>query len=270
MFKLTDYTIAVVRDAVDVLQSCAEEENGSTLTELAMQTGLGKNKVFRILYTLQACRLIFRDENARFHLGFRLAELAQNLRFHNLLLEVSKPIMQELLEETQESIFLGVPSEHNALCIAALESTRSVRLYARVGILSPFYLGGVPKVLLANMEPSVREGHLSHFQATVADETVDWPALRGKLAEIREQGYSITVDELDLGAHSVSAPIYDYSGQVVASISIAGPSIRFSDDRIQRYVRLVTAATLRISRSLGYNPSHDNSLGGEELLLNII
>ena len=122
--------------------------------------------------------------------------MADNVHQHHLLRDISEPIMAELLRKTQESVFLGVPAGHNTLCIAALESTRSMRLYARVGILSPLYVGGAPKVLLANMTESKRERHLDYFEDTVSDQSVDWEELRRKLARIRHQGYGITIDGL--------------------------------------------------------------------------
>lgn len=67
-------------------------------------------------------------------------------------------------------------------------------------------------------------------------------ALEDKLAQIREQDYAIVVDELDVGAHSIAAPIRDHRGQVVAAISIAGPSHRFTDAAITRYVQLIVQA----------------------------
>ena len=86
------------------------------------------------------------------------------------------------------------------------------------------------------------------------DAGIDWDELRSTLSRIRDQGYGITTDDHDVGAHSVSAPIFDASGNVVAGMSIAGPSIRFDKARIDRYIGLVTEATSRISDSLGYNP----------------
>lgn len=251
---MTNYTIAVVRDAVNVLDAFCNEKKGLTLTEAVAKTGLGKNKVFRILHTLERSRMVYRDGNQKFHLGFRVAEMADNVRQHHLLRDVSEPIMAELLRNTQESVFLGVPAGHDVLCIAALESTRSIRLFARVGILSPLYIGGAPKVLLANMGEDERERHLLHFEETVEDESVVWDELRKTLAEIRRQGFGIIVDDHDIGAHSVSAPIFDANGNVIAGMSIAGPSDRFGAENISRYIQLVTEATLRISALLGYNP----------------
>ncbi len=264
---MTDYTIAVVQDALHLLDSFCQEQKGLTLTEIVEKTGLGKNKVFRILYTLEQSRMVYRDGNHKFHLGFRLAELAHNVHQHDLLLDVSETVMDDLLEATQESIFLGVASGHNALCIAARESTRSMRLYARVGILSPLYMGGVPKVLLAYMNLKQREKHLKHFEKTVTAEDIDWGEFREKLATIRQQGHAITKDELDLGAHSVTAPVFDSSGRTIAGMSIAGPSVRFDENTIAGYVHLVREATLYVSAKLGYNPQHESSVARQEQIL---
>lgn len=254
---MTDYTIAVVRDALTVLDLVGDSKKGLTLTEITEMSDLGKNKVFRILHTLQQSRMIHRDENGRFHLGLRIAELAQNVHIHDLLLDVCNPVMDALVEQSQESIFLGIVSDTNALCIATRESPRSMRLFARVGIQVPLYTGGVPKVLLANMQPKEREKLLVYFQSS--GEAIDWDALQSKLAEIRTQGYSITINELDEGAHSITAPIFDSQGKVIAAMSIAGPSIRFSDEAIQRYIDLITSATQQISSTLGYTSFQDVS-----------
>ena len=251
---MTDYTIAVVKDTLIVLNLIGDFTKGLTLTEATDVSGLGKNKVFRILHTLQESRMIYKDENGRFHLGMRISELAQNVHVHDLLLDISSPIMDDLVELTQESIILGVVTDTNALCIATRESPRSIRLFARVGIQSPLYKGGVPKVLLANMDAKDCEKLLAYFERDLntSQDQVDWVKLRAKLAQIRMAGYSITVDELDKGAHSITAPIFNSKGQVLAAMSIAGPSIRFSDEAIEHCISVILDATDRISAALGY------------------
>jgi IclR family transcriptional regulator, KDG regulon repressor len=249
---LTDYTIAVVKNTVDVLESFQHSTTGLTLTEIAEITQLVKNKVFRILYTLEQSQMVYRDVNGKFHLGLRILDLSQNVFSHSLLIDICNSVMDNLLRETQESIFLGVRLETNALCIATRESPRSMRLFARTGIQIPLYTGGIPKVLLANLEQEECEGLLEYFQQTVNDEPVNWGALHEKLTLIRQQGYSVTVDELDIGAHSITGPIFDKQNQIIAAMSIAGPSIRFSEENIQRYINLIIEATNSISVRLGY------------------
>jgi len=82
--------------------------------------------------------------------------------------------------------------------------------------------------------------------------TIDPDQLEQTLARIRQQGYAVVVDELDQGAHSIAAPIRDAQGRVVAAISIAGPSHRFTPERVQRYIQLVQQAAQEISHALGY------------------
>ena len=227
---MTDYTIAVVKDTLIVLDLVGSSNKGMTLTEVIDVSELGKNKVFRILHTLQEARMVYKDENGRFHLGMHISELAQNVHVHDLLLDISSPIMDELVDLTQESVFLGVVSEINALCIATRESPRSMRLFARVGIQVPLYTGGVPKVLLANMDAAEREKYLIQFEqdSVISAKQINWMKLREILTQIRMAGYSITIDEIDEGAHSITAPIFNSKGQVLAAMSIAnltfGPS----------------------------------------------
>jgi IclR family KDG regulon transcriptional repressor len=264
---LTDYTIAVVKDTLIVLDLIGKSIKGMTLTEVTDVSGLGKNKVFRILYTLQESHMIYKDENGRSHLGMRISELAQNVHVHDLLLDISSPIMDELVELTQESIILGVILDTNALCIATKESPRSMRLFARVGIQSPLYKGGVPKVLLANMDAKDREKLLTYFERDLnaLHEQVDWVKLSEKLTHIRMAGYSITVNELDEGAHSITAPIFNSKGQVLAAMSIAGPSIRFSDEAIEHCISAILEATDRISSALGYKTINQPLIGNNIL-----
>lgn len=251
---MPDYTIAVLEDAVDVLHALLAAEDTLTLGEIARETGLGKNKTFRILATIEKHRLVQRDEDGAYRLGIRFLSFGERVRSQTDLLRAAQPAMDRLARETGESIFLGVIDGHEALCVDARESRRSIRLYARVGRRAPLYVGGVPKVLLAFLPEQEREARLDEIELEPYTEhtTVDRAELAVLLAQVREQGYIVSADDLDLGAHSIAAPIWDYRGRVVAAISIAGPSARFTDAAIRRYVDLVCEAAADISAALGY------------------
>ncbi len=160
--------------------------------------------------------------------------------------------MDRLVEETQESIFLGVVSGTDALCVAARESPRSVRLFAEVGRRASLHSGGVPKTLFAFLPDEDRTALLEQFEHDTGEIKIDRQELEDALDRIREQDFAVVADELDVGAHSVAAPIRDHEGDVIAAISIAGPSHRFTDERIERYIELVQEAAGQISRALGF------------------
>jgi DNA-binding IclR family transcriptional regulator len=247
---LPDYTVAVLEDSLRVLELLKDHDDGMTLAELTRSSDLVKNKVFRILFTLEKHGFVERDEAGHFYLGIRFLEFAQHVQTQTTLLEAARPPMDRLVEDTSESIFLGVISGIDALCVAARESPRSVRLFAEVGRRAPLGYGGVPKVLLAFMPEHERIALLDKVEAL---DPAARQALETRLCQIREQGFAVVEDELDPGAHSIAAPIRDHRGHVIAAISIAGPSHRFSEECVARYIQLVLHASSQISQALGYN-----------------
>lgn len=252
---MTDYTIAVLEDAITVLELLQTHSEGMTLAQLAEASGFVKNKVFRILHTLEKKRLVERDRTGCYRLGWRFLEFGQVVQRQTGLLEASYPVMNWLVEETGESIFLGVVSGSDALCVAARESPRSIRLFAEVGRRAPLHSGGVPKVLFAFLPDAERHSLIEMFARECAGTTtpIDPQSLESTLSHIRDQGYAIVVNELDPGVHSIAAPIRDYEARVVAALSIAGPSHRFTSEDIERYVQLVQDAARQISQRLGYS-----------------
>ncbi|GAB4413109.1 MAG: IclR family transcriptional regulator [Anaerolineae bacterium] len=252
---MVDYTVAVLEDAISLLKVLQSRRESMTLAEITAASGFVKNKVFRILYTLEKHHLVERDEEGRYRLGLGLLELAQHVRNQLSLTAACRPTLDWLVAETGESIFVGVISGYDALCVDARESPQSIRLFAQVGRRAPLHSGGVPKVLLAYLPEAQRRALIEHFQRDpgMPGVVVDPQKLEASLALIRQQGYAVVVDELDQGAHSIAAPIRDAQGHVVAAISIAGPSHRFTEERIQRYIQLVQEAALEISQALGYS-----------------
>lgn len=251
---MPDYTIAVVEDAIRVLDTCLNADEPMSLAEITRETGLVKNKTFRILSTLEKHHLVERNGGAGYRLGVRFLSFGERVRGQMDLVQVSQEVMDRLATETGESIFLGVVDGHEALCIEARESKRSIRLYARVGRRSPLYVGGVPKVLLAYLPEHQRQALLeaTTFEAFTPHTIRARHELENVLRTIREQGHIVTADDLDLGAHSVAAPIWNYDGRVIAAISIAGPSARFTPEVVERYVSLVRSGASEISAKLGY------------------
>jgi DNA-binding IclR family transcriptional regulator len=251
---VTDYSIAVLDDAIRVLEVLEHNPDGLTLAQITERSGYVKNKVFRILFTFEKNQLIERGERGEFRLGLRLLELGQGVKHQTSIVEAGRKTLDWLVKQTGESIFVGVVSGTEALCIDARQSTQSVRLFAEVGRRVPLHSGGVPKTLLAFVPEKERRALLAEFErdSGIPGVNVDVLKIEAALAQIRQQGYAVVADELDIGAHSVAAPIRNHLGCVVAAISIAGPSHRFPAERIDLYVRLVLEASAAISKALGY------------------
>jgi DNA-binding IclR family transcriptional regulator len=226
------------------------------LKEITELTGLTKNKAFRILATLTECQFIDRTADGNYFLHVRFLEFEHQVSMRLNIVELGGPILDELVAETQESAFISIVDGDMALCVAARESLSQIRLAASAGRRLPLYAGATPIILLAYMPEAERAALLDRIELTpITPETItDRATLDQYLTKVREQGYVLTPEDLTEGARGVGAPIRDFTGKVVASLSISGIAPHFTGERADHYIEVVLAATEKLSRSLGYKP----------------
>jgi len=143
------------------------------------------------------------------------------------------------------------------VCVERLESEKNVRVVARVGRYLPLHAGSAGKLFLAYLSEEKREEILKNeprepfteFTLTDPDE------LRQQAKIIRQQGYSVSHGEWTIDASGVAAPIFNQRGQMVAALTVSGPTQRFIPESVDRFTKTCTRTALQISRLLGYNPS---------------
>jgi DNA-binding IclR family transcriptional regulator len=249
------YTIEVVKDTCQVLDTLLASTNPLSLAEITTKSGLTKNKAFRILATLEECQLVQRMESGTYGLHVRFLEFGLHVSRRLNVVEVSAPVLEWLVKETNDSVFVSIVDGSEALCVASRESKQRIRMAAEVGRRLPLYAGATPTVLFAFMPEEKQQAILDQISLEpLTEQTItDRRALIQHLEQIRRQGYVVTPEDLTEGARGVAAPIRDVSGQVVASISVAGVASRFTEERIKRYVALTLEAATQISQRLGYS-----------------
>lgn len=247
------YRIDAVARALRVLEALGENP-GIGVTALADKLGLTKSIVFRLLQTLEENGYVERDpERAIYTLGYRVALLGDQVGSEGALLQVARPVMDRLRDETGENINLVVRESTYTVAIATREGLHSIRLFAQTGRRGPLHAGGASMLLLAYAEPSIRdlvlEGPLERFSPhTITDPD----RLREALLLIREKRYNVAINDLDDGAFSIAAPIRNAAGEIIAGISVAGASVRLDEVRRASYIEKVVAAAEEISDRLTF------------------
>lgn len=247
------YTVNAVDRALSLLEVLASERELG-VTELAERTGHTKSLVFRLLYTLEKRGYVHKDEERRtYSLGYRPLYLANQTRAHSRLISSADRFMDELADATHENVLLTVREDRQCVCVAMRQSPQPLRLFAEVGKAGPLHAGGGPKVLLAHapldIVKSVLCGDLQSFTSTSIN---DPETLQRTLNQIRVDGWTISLGELDPSAFSIAAPVFDYAGEVVAALSIAGPLSRLDDHRRASYREQLLAITTAFSQLLGF------------------
>lgn len=239
-------------DVLAVIASACERGTLPNLTEVAAQSGINRSTVSRLLQPLIDARLVDQDPDTdRYSLGPQTARLGQIYLHHLDVNDVAGPILQALVDESQETAHLGVLDGTNVVYVDKHESPRSVRTGSRIGSRQPLYSTAMGKVLLAHAAPSVldevlREGMPQRSPTTITDPE----ALRTEIERIRVDGYAIDDQENELEIRCVGAPVFDHQGAVVAAISLSGPATRLPIERLRELSALLMNATDEVSRRL--------------------
>ena len=194
--------------AVGVLWATAAEPCG--LAELCERTGLPRATAHRLAVGLEVHGLLHRGADGRWRPGPALAELAS--RSGDPLLEAAALVLPRLRDVTEESVQLYRRDGMHRVCVAASEPASGLRDTVPVGSRLPMTAGSGAKVLAAWADPATQRAVLA--DATFSERT---------LHDVRRRGWAQSVAEREQGVASVSAPVRDSSGQVVAAVSVSGP-----------------------------------------------
>jgi DNA-binding IclR family transcriptional regulator len=230
-----DSGIGVLDKAVVVLNTIAESPCG--LAELCDRTGLPRATAHRLAAGLEVHRLLARDGDGRWRLGPAVSELAAQV--NDPLLVASATVLPRLGEITGESVQLYRREGSWRICIAAVEPPAGLRDTVPVGARLPMTAGSGAKVLLAYGDDATRQAVLP--AAKFSDRA---------LAEVRRRGWAQSAGEREPGVASVSAPVRDTSGAVIAAISVSGPIDRIGRRPGARWAADLLAAADALTRRL--------------------
>ncbi len=230
-----DSGIGVLDKAVGVLHSVAESPCG--LAELCERTGLPRATAHRLAAGLETHRLLARDAEGRWRLGPALSELATQVS--DPLLAAGAAILPRLREITGESVQLYRREGTARVCIAALEPPAGLRDTVPVGTRLPMTAGSGAKVLLAYSDAATQQAVLPSAKFT-----------ERTLAEVRRRGWAQSAAEREPGVASISAPVRDRSGAVIAAVSVSGPIDRMGRRPGARWAADLLSASEALTRRL--------------------
>jgi DNA-binding IclR family transcriptional regulator len=254
----SEYMIQAVSHALDLLEQFhGDDVDELGVTELSKRLKLHKNNVFRLLATLESRGYIEQNKaTENYRLGLKSLELGQTFIKKMGLLHQAKPVLEELVNESNETAYVAIFKDGYIVYLDVVETGLTVRVVSRVGTRLPSYCTAAGKVHLAYMSDEEIESFLPEqdLEAYTPHSITDREVLKKDLATVAEQGYAFDIEELDVGVRCVAAPIRDYTRRIVGALSISGPATRFSDERLEKeLVPLVTRAADELSTRLGFH-----------------
>ena len=240
-------------NAVDVLQAMARSNRQLGVSDIARRAGMSKAATYAILRTLESRRIVARDpDSATYRLGWALYELGANVVRNLDLSRAARTHIDDLAQRTQDSVLLGIVENDSILYLDRGESPEQFHMAANIGRRSPIHASASGKAILAFspeslLERIVKEPLRAYTSATVTD--VD--ELKAQLENVRQRGYATCWQEVEIGLSSIGVPLRDYTGSVVASLTLAGPAARVNTKTERSLVPLIRDTAAAIEARLG-------------------
>jgi DNA-binding IclR family transcriptional regulator len=252
--KRTHFLINSVVKAFQVLEILSLE-NELSVSEVSKRMQFERSKGHRILATLKEIGYLNQNPlNKKYSISSKLFELGRRYIDENPLVGIAHPVMESLAVETGETVNLGVLEGNEVVCIDKVSSTHALKMDQPIGGKAGAYCTGFGKAILAFLpEKKIQEMfNKTPLKRYTKNTLTEFGMLLRELSIIRKRGYATDNEEFYLGIRCVGSPIFNYDGNVIAGMSVSGPSIRIKKKDFPKFAKLLVKATKSISQKIGW------------------
>ena len=227
-----DFMTSLAR-GLAVLRAFADTRKPQTIAQISQQTGIPRAAVRRCLHTLK--QLGYVDaELKNFTLRPKVLTLGYSYLSSTPLTLSAQPCLDQVSKALGESSSLAVLEEDQVLYVARSATSRVMSVSLSAGSRLPAYCTSLGRVLLAHLPAAELDAYLA--RTTLAQKTVNTitsaDALRAELARVREQGYALNNEELELGLRSIAVPVRGATGRVLAALNVGAQAARVTPERM--------------------------------------
>ena len=245
-----------VAKALQIIEIMAAGNGPMRLQDISAKLNLPASTVLRFLGTLTQFSYVTQDpETLQYALTMKFCRLGHLVSSQIRLRDIVRPFLIRLTEEFKESASLAVEEEQNVLYIDCVDGPdHMLQTLQRIGRVAPLTSTGVGKILLLEyseerLDELIKERGL---EASTRNTITDKAALLRELRKIARQGYAIDNEECEVGVKCVAAPIRDYTGRIIAAISMSGPLTRMTQAKMSLMQEGISRAAIELTASLGY------------------
>jgi DNA-binding IclR family transcriptional regulator len=222
------------------------------ISMLQKASDLPRPTLYRLLNTLEKCGLIaFAGEPREYRLTYRALELATSFLSTTDIVSSSGPILHDLWRETGETVCLfAAETNDRRVLLREYVSQQPLAFTYGAGHIAHVTQGAAGKIMLANWSQDAIDRVLNHMESNA-----ERVRIRADIANARSQGFYLSKGEVNLGAASIAAPVFDRTGQVAGSIAVTGPESRITGKELSRITKQLLIAARRISLAMGHQPA---------------
>ncbi len=246
-----DYVGSLAR-GLEVLRAFNRTRRKMTLSEVASETGNTRAGARRILLTLVREGYAVMDGKL-FDLTPQVLELGYSVLSSKGAWDIARPFIDHLSEETRESVSAAVLDKPDVVFVGGAQYHRILSIGVTVGARLPAAATATGRVLLAAQPPETWAGMIRNLPLEkLTDRTVTDPAeFRRILEDVREKGWCLVDQELEIGLISIAVPVYSRTGTLAGAINVGAPSVRMSREAmIETVLPRLQETVANISRAI--------------------
>jgi DNA-binding IclR family transcriptional regulator len=246
--RSTSTRIQSVDRAIRLLKAIADSPVPVTLAAVARTADVNPGTAWRLLATLEDHGLVARNDSG-YAVGYSVVRIAASAD-ETALKTTARPLLERLVDETQEAVSLSVPRQQTIVSIDHIGAPRVVSA-GWVGEQLPLHCTSNGKMLLAWLHEDELAAFLRRPLTALTPATITDPrALRAELRKLRERGYGTELEEFEVGLHAVSAAARDARDKPIAILSVSGPAYRIPRPRLEQFGALLLQAAAELHTAL--------------------
>ncbi len=241
------------------MEHIGANRQGINLSDLALQMGLPVSTTHRLLSTLEHHQFVTHDnEIGNWSVGINAFQIGNTFLHKRDITAQSRPFMQQLMRATGETVNLAVFEGGNAVIVSQVQSKAVMRMLGPIGSIVPLHASGVGKAFLSAMPEAQVKSLLQHhgLEKFTTKTLVTAKSLLANLREVKHQGHAIDDEERHDDLRCVAANIYDENQEVIAAISVSGPSSRINNEQLQSMCLATKQSASEITTAIGGQKPH--------------
>ncbi|MET3790321.1 HTH-type transcriptional regulator BhcR [Aquamicrobium terrae] len=230
------------------------EGSGLSLSELADRSGIAAATAYRMLTTLEAHGMVEFDRTEQlWSIGVETYRMGSAFLRGRKLVDRARVVMQELMEKTGETANLGLAEEDCVVFVSQVETHQAIRAFFRPGTRTAFHASGIGKAVLSHLDSErvsaiiARSGLETYTDRTHSSLT----ELMRDLADARTRGWAVDDEERNIGMRCVAAAIFNEYGEPVGGVSVSGPTVRVTPERLAQIGPAVRDAAAEVTVLIG-------------------
>ncbi|MGN0298848.1 MAG: IclR family transcriptional regulator [Lachnospiraceae bacterium] len=246
--------IQVIDRVFDILELLSQKEDGMGVTEIGRCLDLNKTTVHRIVNGIMKRGYVEKTERGQYRLGLKFIALCSH-RINSIELTAeARPYLLALTNLYGQRTHLAILDENEAVYLDKVEIERNLRMYSEIGKRVPVYCSALGKALLFDKSAMEIRAILESapYQKKTPKTQNDTDKLIQEIFQFAQRGWSVDDEENEEEIRCIAAPIRDYSGRIIAAISVSGPIVAITNERTEEIAVRVMESAREISHRIGY------------------